>query len=482
MARSHGPVIPRRRMRVRRRTGRRALAAACAVAALAAAAPGHTFTIDEALAEAARSNPDLRAARAAARGSHEAVPLALGAWLPTLELDAGTGTTRTGSYQNPPSFAGGVFVPGSISSHYSDERSLGLTWTQSVYHGGRHLAGLRRAEEEVARRHALVEDTEQRVLLAVATAYLDNLRAARAVGLHEASLAAFGERLRETRIEFGVGDRTRADVAQADAERRVAAADLAAARADLETQRALFLSLVGLPADGLRPAGELAGLPASVEEARRMAVDADPALRAALHAERAAGHQLRAAAGGIGPRVDLRARAARTEGTRRGAPDSTDATVGVRLTLPLYQAGAAGARLREARHARGQRRDERLAAERRALQRATAAWNDLAAARLRHAALVAAVEASRVALAGIRREAGVGERTVREVLDAERGMVSRRARLLTAERDLAVGAYRLLRAAGALTARRLGLDGLPDLAGEARAARGRLLPGALYLE
>ena len=80
-----------------------------------------------------------------------------------------------------------------------------------------------------------------------------------------------------------------------------------------------------------------------------------------------------------------------------------------------------------------------------------------------------------------RREAEIGERTVREVLDAERSLVSYQVRALDAERDAVVEAYTLLEAVGLLTARALGIEGLADLDREAEEARRNLAPGWLSL-
>ncbi len=477
-----------------------------AVAALAAssvvAASARAITIEEALAEAARSNPNVRAARDAARSGHESVPLALSAWLPTIRLNASASGTRLGNTtkQTAPRFvplpvidAAGRpipnrFVPFSApgfetASDGSDRESMELVYTQNLFNSGRDGAELRRAMESVRQGHASVEDTEQIVLLRAATAYLDVLRAGRTVRLREASLVSFEARSRETRAQFRVGDRTQADVAQADAEREIAAADVASAKADLQVQRALFEALVGMPADDLEAAGEPANLPETLNAALDAARTERPAVRAAVHAERAAAHAVRAAKGGLGPRVDLRASVTRTVG--HGSPgflNSTDQSIGVQLSMPLYQSGSGGARLRQARHVLAQRQDQRAAAQREAAQRAASAWRELNAARQRRAALATAVEAARVALAGIRREAAVGERTTREVLDAERSLVLYQVRELTAARDAVVQAYTLLEATGALTARGLGVRDLPDLGREARDARWSLKPGLMSLD
>ena len=94
---------------------------------------------------------------------------------------------------------------------------------------------------------------------------------------------------------------------------------------------------------------------------------------------------------------------------------------------------------------------------------------------------MAAVEASEEALDGIRREAELGGRTTREVLDAERQLVLSRIRALSAERDIVINAYRLLSAVGRLTARRLEIGGVPDLVSEATDTRWNILPGVFSL-
>ena len=476
----------------------------------AVAAPAPALTIEEAFAEAVRSNPQVRAARDAARILHEDVPLAFSAFLPSLQANASASRTRIGTTTTQAGFAdaslpvtldpefaeffpgidsdtpvGSARIPLPVSgtgSDSSDQQSLELVYTQNLYRSGRDEAALRQAEDGVRQSHAGIEDTEQNVLLRVATAYLDVLRAERTVELRKASLTAFEARARETRAQFRVGDRTAADVAQAEAEQVVAAADVVSAQAALEVQRALFLALVGMPAEDLEAAGEPAGLPETLDVARHAAQARRPAVRAAMHAEMAAAHAVRVAKGELGPRVDLRATLTRTVGHGTSRLNSTDRSIGVQLGMPLYQAGRGGARLRQARHRREQLRDRRLAAQREALQRATSAWLNLHAARQRQAALETAIMAARVALDGIRREAAIGERTTREVLDAERNLVSYQVRVLSAERDAVVEAYALLEATGALTARRLGIGDLPDLDREARETSRNLEPGYLSLD
>ena len=511
-------------------------ATACLAAAVVllgvGAEPARGLTIEEALAAALRTNPTVRAARDAARVRHQDLPLALSAWLPSVDFDAqlthdhagSTGirqvtpvvTGVTDTLVRAPNSGQPEFVQGpdrgpglptgrlEADDHFhiqtatttdvvtkirspsfeTEQQNLSLSYRQNLFRSGADTARLRRAGAGVRQSHALAEDAEQTVLLQVAAAYLDSLRARRVVSLREASFAAFDASVRETVAQFRVGDRTRADVAQARAEREVAAADIASAKANLEIQRGRLEMLIGLPPRNLQPVGEPVGLPLSLDAARAVAAEQRPAVRVAAHALRAAEHGVRAALGDMGPSIDLTGRVTRTINHRGIAtafspPVRTDRSVTLRLTMPLYQAGASGARLRQAKLLRGQRRVEWLAARRSATQQATRAWRNLQAARQREQALSAAVAASRIALEGIRSQAAIGERTLREVLDSERNLVSRQLGALSAERDVVFEAYALLEAVGALTARMQGIGGTPDLEKEAERARRELEPGLL---
>ena len=69
----------------------------------------------------------------------------------------------------------------------------------------------------------------------------------------------------------------------------------------------------------------------------------------------------------------------------------------------------------------------------------------------------ASVSANEVALAGVREEAKVGQRTTLDVLNAQQALLQARSKLVTAEHDAVVNSYSLLSAIGRLNAPTLGL-------------------------
>ena len=104
---------------------------------------------------------------------------------------------------NPTEFPG-VGIDG-VRAEVSVAASVRPRWmtitvaTALLDRGGVDRAALRRAEAEVARSLAMVDDTEQTLLLRAVAAYLDVIRAKRTVTLRETALAAFEARAGETK-------------------------------------------------------------------------------------------------------------------------------------------------------------------------------------------------------------------------------------------------------------------------------------------
>ena len=435
---------------------------------LAAVPPAHGLTLTEALALAASANPTVRAAREAANADYAAVAVARSAWFPTVHGFANADAAY--NWLDTTAIREGDHAGASSTGRVT----VGLTYRHSLYRGGSNAERLRAARRTARRGIAAAQDVQQGVLLRVAVTYLDALLAERTVVLREEALAAFEERAREARVLFEVGERTRSDVAQAEAERAVAAAAILSARADLAITRSLLEKLVGTAPGALEPAVEPDPLllPPTLDDARRAAEHLGPSVRVAEHAVRAARHAVRAVQGEAGPTLDLVGSVAVTSEQDRGqrfflpgapltSPDSVaterraDLSAGLRLRVPIYQAGAVKARLRQAERRYLQRREEWLAARLEAAQKSERAWYRLQAAAERSAALAAAVAASAAALEHLRHEADVGRRSLREVLDAQRVLVEQRIDALRAERDRVVESYRLLAAVGGLRTRDL---------------------------
>jgi outer membrane protein/adhesin transport system outer membrane protein len=426
--------------------GRRVLLLGCALAALLAAGPAGAQTLEEALARAYQTNPQLDAQRAQLRATNELVPQALSGYRPTVEATGSAGvqnrdirsrTTGNGSLRSQP-------------------RSVGLEVTQPLYRGGQTEASVRAAEAQVQAQRANLLATEQDVLLDVATAYLDVVRDQSVLDLNRNNEVVLRRQFDAARDRFRVGEITRTDVSQAEARLSGANADRIQAEGRLRASRAAYQRVVGdLPGKLTAPRPRLA-LPATLDEAVVIAQGNNPSVVAQEFVERSSRYTVDRIEGELLPEVGVSAgisRAWDTQQIDRG--DTASVTANVRI--PLYQAGLPEARAREAKHEASQARIQIETARRQVSENAIRAWEALATARAAIVSRRAQVRAAEIALEGVRQEAQVGARTTLDTLNAEQELLDARVNLVSAERDETVAAFQVLAATGQLNARQLSL-------------------------
>jgi outer membrane protein len=86
-----------------------------------------------------------------------------------------------------------------------------------------------------------------------------------------------------------------------------------------------------------------------------------------------------------------------------------------------------------------------------------AAWSQMQASRARLESESVQVSANTTALAGVREEERVGQRSLLDVLDAELELLSSQVRLVSTRRDLVVASYALLQRIGRMDVINLGV-------------------------
>jgi TolC family type I secretion outer membrane protein len=401
-------------------------------------------TLEMALAAAYSTNPTLLSQRATVRAADEEVPQALSNLRPSLELEGDYGASE-------------VRNAASSGTSSRNPRSLSLSFKQPLYRGGRTVAATRLAENSVLAERARLDAVEQRVLLQAATAYMDVVRDQAVMRLNINNEQVLLRQLEATRDRFEVGEVTRTDVAQAEARLARATADRIQAKGDLEAGRATYRKVMGNAPGELRRPAPPVDLPASGEEAVRIAAKENPRVISAQYDGLASRDNVEEIRGELLPTLDLTGSASKAydtagENSRIGTYKAT-----VTLTIPLYQSGSVYSRLRQARQrAAAQRLD--VAQERRdATEEATRAWEGLQTAKARIESFRTQYRASVVALEGVEREASVGSRTVLDILDAEQEKLDAEVSLALAQRDEMVAIFELKSALGQLTARRMNL-------------------------
>jgi outer membrane protein len=428
-------------------------AALLAVTSLGVAAD----TLEWALTQAYQNNPQLNAQRAAVRVTDENVPQALSGYRPrvsitaTLQeqfLDIKSKNTAT----TPPTYTN--------TRGWQGVQVYGTTLTQTLFNGYQTASRTRQAEAQVSGARETLRLSEQTVLLAAVTAYMNLLRDGAILELQRRNVEVLQEQLRQTRDRFNVGEVTRTDVAQSESRLAAGRSSMLTAESNHTTSRAAYRQAIGvepgklapgMPVDRLSPHQ----LPVAITEARGY----HPSVTVAMFTVDQALFQVKIAESGLYPTLNLVGTAQKTFGSTSSLTtlETLSASIGGQLTIPVYQGGQEYALIRQAKETLGQRRIELDTARDQAQQTVVQSWGQLQAAKAQIEATQAQVNAAEVALNGVREEARVGQRTTLDVLNAQQELVNARVALVTAQRDRVVASFTLLAAVGRLSAQVLSL-------------------------
>lgn len=440
-------------LNTRKRTFRPALRSGVSALALLVAfglsAPtADAETLAEALSLTYETNPDIAAARASLRGTDEGVPQALSNWRPEVEVNGSYGIRRRDR-----EFA--TNLPDLVNT--DQPQTVSLSITQNLFRGFRTIAETDQARNAVAAGRADLITREQDVLLQAVTAYMNVKRDRAILELRQNNVRVLQQQQSATRDRFEVGELTRTDTAQADSRLATAVADETTARGNLDTSIADYVEVVGRVPGALDAPALPAGLPATEEDAIELARTNNPSVVSSDFTERAARDSVDLTTGELLPTLTLNGELEENKDVLGSDTRTSEQSVTLNLSVPLYQSGEVYSRIREAKHVANQRLLEFSEQAREAQEQARSSWAALESARARITSLQASVDAQQIAFEGVQQEAQVGSRTVLDVLDAEQELLNARVSLVQAQRDLIVTSYQLLSATGRLTAVDLGL-------------------------
>ena len=435
------------------------LVAAAALATMGSSMQtGQAENLTGALIKAYVNNPTINSSRAAVRASDENVPKANSGYLPTLAATGSLGVEHTNAVDVFPGANGSLDSVRFATGSYP--RSYGAQLTENVFDGYRTINRIRSAESGVLESRAGLRSSEQSTLLDGVTAYMDVLRDTALLELQRNNVQVLQEQLRETRDRFTVGEVTRTDVAQAEASLSNAQAQELTAEATLETSIAHYRQVIGEQPTTLAPVKPIAQpLPRTLPEAVRISQIEHPQVVGDLHAVDVAELAIKVDEGALYPQVNLQGALSQQFDPSGNIPGSRTfvASLAGNITVPIYQGGIEYASIRQDKETLSQK-ELTLDQDRDLVRRNVVQYwgqNQAQVGVIRAAR--ASVSANEVALAGVREEAKVGQRTTLDVLNAQQALLQARSNLVIAEHDAVVYSYSLLSAIGRLNAPTLGL-------------------------
>jgi len=422
-----------------------------------AVAPAGAESLREALVKAYQTDPTITGARAGQRATDENVPIARSRGLPGISVSS--------SYNE--------FVKVAANSFLAPARQFSANASISVpiYQGGSVINSTRAAETRVIAGQDGLRDTEASVFSQVVAAYMNVIRDSAIVALNQKQVGVLRTNLEATRDRFQIGDLTRTDVAQSESRLALAQGQLEQAQSNLIASKESYIQLIGSAPAELDPPPPLPNLPGSADMATTVALDSNPALAAAKNRVVASNYDVKAARAGRLPQISAVGQESYANflgslGSVGGAmiptaQTQTSTTVGLQATIPIFQGGGPGARVRQAQALASQQIETLTATERNIIAQTRSAYAAWQASNLQIASFEAAVSANALSLEGVRAENSVGTRSILDILNAEQELLNAQTNLISARRNAYVAGFSLLAVMGKAGVQDLRLDGGP---------------------
>lgn len=425
---------------------------ACALALMGAAGGARAESLSEAIRLAYHTNPTLQQQRAQLRYTDEGYVQARAGYRPTADLSAsaqwqwqriGTPTCNVFGCEDP--------------SPEANNLGATLSVSQPIYTGGRTTARVQSAAAQVLAGREDLRRAEGQLMLSVVQAYVDVRRDEQALAIRKENVAVLQRQVDETRARFDVGEVTRTDVAQSEAQLALAQSELSTAQAQLSISRAAYATVIGQSPGTLEPEPAFKVFPVSVEQAFDTAQQNNPLIRAADYAEQGAGAQVAEARAQRLPTLGLQASYGYDQPLHPfdSGLNTRSFTAGVVLSQPIFSGGVVSSQIRQALEQENIARIQLEQARRTTVEDVSRAWNSLLAARASIQAGQEQVRAARIAFEGTRAEQQVGLRTTLEVLSAEQVLRDSELQLINARHDEYVASATVLNVMGLLEARDL---------------------------
>ncbi len=382
-------------------------------------------------AEYSAAQYDLEAAR-------QNVPQARSAFLPQLSFGAEAGISTLADDGEGP---------------YSDT-ALSLSLSQTLFNRSSGKL-LDQAELGVMQAEAQYAALGQTLILRVATAYFDVLRAGVNVEFSQSELKAISRQLEQAQRRFDVGLVPVTDVRSAQAQYDLAVAQEIAASNQLSTAQEALVLISGLNPAVLSPLADdlplLPPSPADIDNWVNTATDQNLDLVIARLANESSQTQVDIERASRYPTLNLVGTAASSTTEQELRSDAEIAEIKLQLSLPILTGGLVNAQIAQARALALSSNDQLLAQERATIQQTRDSYRGVQASISRVKALRQALDSTQKSAEATEAGFRAGTRTSVEVLQALRDTYSARSDYAGARYDYILNSLNLKAAAGTLS-------------------------------
>ena len=388
--------------------------------------------------QARQYDAEYQAAQFDLLAARENVPLARSAFLPQLSLAAEYGIATLADDGDGPYI----------------ESGLSLTLSQTLFNRSSGKL-LDQAQIGVQQAQAQYAASGQALILRVATAYFDVLRAQADLEFSQSEREAISRQLEQAERRFDVGLVPITDVRSAQAQSDLAVAAEIAASNQVSTAREAIRLISGVDAELLTPLAEDLPLippePADIDAWVGLAKEQNLELITAQLAAESSATQIAIERADRYPTLDLQATAGTqaSDGILRNDSDAAEITL--QLALPLYTGGQISASVAQAKAEALASQQQLLVQERTTVQQTRDAYRGVEASISRVRALNQALLSTRQSAEAIEAGFRAGTRTSVDVLEALRDTFSALSDYAGARYDYIVNTLNLKAASGILS-------------------------------
>lgn len=398
------------------------------------------LTLEQAIKNTLNSHPEVSASVNSRYASDYDLKAAKGGYLPTLNLNAGTGWEQTDNSTTR-----------AANDHrrnlHRSESSLMLT--QNVFNGFATTSEVARQKATVNSRAYGVSNSSETTALSAIQAYMDVLMRQQFVQLAQENLTSHERIFDQINLRTSRGVGRKADYEQAEARLAQARNNLLTEQTNLEDARTNFFSVTGTEASDLsKPASVVT--PGSLEEARKVMLENSPLLKVAEADVEATRQQYEASKSTFYPNVNLelgRTMNNNIDGTR-GHDQEWQAMV--RMRYNLFNGGSDKANLTSNAYKLREAQDVRNNTRRQLTEELRLAWTALQNSRQQVPIAQQYADQSYKVRDAYQHQFSIGERTLLDLLDSENEVFTAQRRAVEMQYVELFSGYRIKARTGEL--------------------------------
>ncbi|WGV99126.1 TolC family outer membrane protein [Vibrio sp. YMD68] len=405
---------------------------------IAASFPGYSQTLEQAVANTLKTNPEIAASYNEFISKRYLADASGGAYLPSLDLDAGIGYEAIDPAQNNPDTE-------------LTRKEATLTLTQLLWDGSATLNDMdRTAADAESIRFQLLADAQD-IALEVTKIYLDATKAFDVLSLSESNLATHKKIYIDIkkRVESGIG--STADMSQVEARIAKAHGNLLAAQNNLFDVHTQFKRIVGeAPAGLIFPMADQIAIPFTIDEALNSAFEKHPVIKVAQADVDAAKFQYKQSKGVNYPTLSIEATQTWYDDAGGTEGSSDEFAAMLRLRYNLFNGGSDSDRIDSYAYQLNKAKDFRDRTYRTVEEGLRLSWSALDLTVQQKDFLSDHVDSASETVISYEKQYQLGKRTLLDLLNTENELFEARKGYLDAKYDEQYAKYRVMNATGNL--------------------------------